>query len=153
MGKTCKKASMPFYLKIWLLSHVNFRNLIKYIPDTNRLVFDIGSMIFFGKRSVLVTLFSSAWVPKMALLYYAPNGKTFGNILMCTEGELKHHFYALSRVTDSNSNPNIPILPSGILDFCQQKLWPLLWSQQTISHMLTIISDLKEKNRPRNSEN
>ncbi len=25
---------------------------------------------------------------------------------------------------------NIPILPSGLLDFCKQKLWPLLCSQQ-----------------------
>ncbi len=33
---------------------------------------------------------------------------------------------------------NIPILPSGILDFCKQKLWPLLCSQQTIWHRLAI---------------
>ncbi len=38
----------------------------------------------------------------------------------------------------SNLIQNIPILPSGILDFCKQKLWPLLSSQQIIWHMLAI---------------
>ncbi len=31
---------------------------------------------------------------------------------------------------------NIPILPSGILDCCKQKLWPSICSQQTIWYML-----------------
>ncbi len=36
---------------------------------------------------------------------------------------------------------NIPILPSGILDFCKQKLWPLLRNQQTIWHMLACLGE------------
>ena len=37
-----------------------------------------------------------------------------------------------------NTN-NIPILPISIMDFCKQKLWPLLCSEQTIWYMLAIL--------------
>ncbi len=41
----------------------------------------------------------------------------------------------LGILTPSKSyHRNIPILPSSILDFCKQKLWPLLCSQQTIGY-------------------
>ncbi len=36
------------------------------------------------------------------------------------------------------STANIPILPSRILDFCKQKLWPLLCIQKTTWHMLAM---------------
>ena len=47
---------------------------------------------------------------------------------------------------------NIPILPSSILDFCKQKLWPLLCSHQTTWHVLAIYVCLTCKNKNKNNK-
>ena len=50
---------------------------------------------------------------------------------------------------------NIPILPNSILDFCKQKLWPLLCNQQTIWDMLAIgetLSHLKPEQQEEEEE-
>ncbi len=49
---------------------------------------------------------------------------------------VRPHLEYCNTVWNPKLKRNIPILPSGILDFCKQKLWPLLCSQQTIWHML-----------------
>ncbi len=42
-------------------------------------------------------------------------------------------------------NTSISILPISILDFCKQRLWPLLCSQQSIWHFLRSEEEVEEQ--------